>query len=96
MKTITPTAIALNRTVIDGPMLNAAPGFRDTVSFTKPPSSRTGGRSDRVATTIVLVVMSAASTATATASSAPTLRRGLLAACPRWLPAPSSLGDRAA
>ena len=96
MKTITPTAIALNRTVIDGPMLNAAPGFRDTVSFRKPPSSRTGGRSDRVATTIVLVMMSAASTATATASSAPTRRRGFAGGSPPLASTPSSLGDRAA
>ena len=74
--TITPTAIAVNSTVIEGPpMLNAAPGLRDTRSVRKPPSSTSGGRSDSVATTVTLDPISAARTATATASRAPTRRR---------------------
>ena len=75
MNTITPTAIAVNTTVIEVPMLNAAPGFRSTRSVSSPPSSRTGGRSDSVATTTALEMMSAASTPTATVSSSP-IRRG--------------------
>ena len=44
MKMITPTAIAVNRMVSDGPpMLNAAPGLRDSVSISRLPRSWTGG-----------------------------------------------------
>src|SRR5690242_20214245 len=77
MNTITPTAITANTTVSDGPMLNAAPGLRVTSSFRKPPSSLTGGRSDRVATITTLVTTSVTSTITATASRTTILRRGL-------------------
>ena len=47
---ITPAAITENTTVMDGPMLNAAPAFRYSRRVSSPPSSRIGARSDSFAT----------------------------------------------
>ena len=63
---ITPTAIAVNTTVSEVPMLNAAPLLRISRSVSSPPSSRIGGWSDSWATTTALLITSAASTNTAT------------------------------
>ena len=65
MATMTPRAIRVKTTVTDVPMLNAAPLLRSSRSVSRPPSSRRGARSDRVATTMVLGTRSATKTATA-------------------------------
>ena len=72
---MTPRAIRVKTTVTEVPMLNAAPLLRSSRSVSRPPSSRTGARSDRVATTMVLDTRSATKTATAMMSSSRT-RRG--------------------
>src|SRR6266704_2608090 len=71
IKTITPTAIAVNTMVIDVPKLNAAPGFRDMVRVRNPPRSRIGARCDSVATTIAFEAMSRARTPAAAPSRMP-------------------------
>src|SRR6266702_312656 len=71
IKTITPTAIAVNTMVIDVPKLNAAPGFRDMVRVRTPPRSRIGARCDSVATTIAFEAMSRARTPAAAPSRMP-------------------------
>ena len=76
MKTITPTAIRVNTTVIEVPMLNAAPAVPQSPAASAgrraagPGAGRTAWRPRRA-----LVMMSAAQTPTATASSRP-IRRG--------------------
>jgi hypothetical protein len=55
---ITPTAMRVNTTVIDVPMLNAAPLLRSTTRVSTPSMTWTGRR--RVATTMILEITSAA------------------------------------
>ena len=73
--TMTPSAIRVNTTVTEVPMLNAAPLLRSSRSVSRPPSRVIGARFDKVATTMVLDTRSATKTTTATVISR-RIRRG--------------------